>query len=100
MFKYEQRGIEVEPNIITFAFRYALGRMSMAPTIVADTIRKNINLIPTLDLHGMAHEIEMEYEVDGLGEDCDVRTWMNLQRDIEKELERREHEKARETKVD
>lgn len=91
MFKYEQRGIEVEPNILTFAFRYALGRRSMAPSIVGDNIKANINIIPTLDLYGMVHEIQMEYEVDGLGEDCDVRTWMELQRDIEKELERREH---------
>ena len=92
MFRYEKKGIEVEPNILTFAFRYALGRMSMAPSIVGDNIKANINIIPTLDLYGMVHEIQMEYEVDGLGEDCDVRTWMELQRDIEKELERREHE--------
>lgn len=92
MFRYEKKGIEVEPNILIFAFRYALGRGSMAPSIVGDNIKANINIIPTLDLYGMVHEIQMEYEVDGLGEDCDVRTWMELQRDIEKELERRGHE--------
>lgn len=89
---YEQRGIEVDPNIITFAFRYALGRRSMAPSMVSDTIKANIKLIPTLDLYGIVHEIQQEYEVDGLGEDGDVRTWMELQRDIENELERRGHE--------
>ena len=88
---YEQRWIEVEPKIIIFAFRYALGRRSMAPSIVDNNIRANMSLIPTLDLYGIVHEIQQEYEVDGLGEDCDVMVWMDLQRTVEKEIERREH---------
>lgn len=88
---YEQRGIEVDSDILIFAFRYALGRRTFAPTIVSETIKRNLNHLLTFDLFNIAHEIQQEYEVDGLGEDCDVMVWMDLQRTVEKEIERREH---------
>ena len=93
MFRYEKKGIEVEPATLMMAFRYALGRQTYAPTMIAEEIRCNMRKLSTDYLGIMADQIQHEYEYDGLGEDCDVRTWMELQRDIEKELGRREHER-------
>ena len=49
MFKYEQQfeqTISVTPDILFFAFRYALGRRTFAPSIVAKEIKHNIKVLP------------------------------------------------------
>jgi len=79
----------VEPIIMLCAFRYALGRRTFVPTIVAKGIKKNIKVLPTKDLRNIKNEIQYEHEAGGLGDCCDVETWVELKTVIEKELERR-----------
>lgn len=103
MFKYEQQfeqTISVTPDILFFAFRYALGRRTFAPSIVAKEIKHNIKILPTGDLKNIANEIMEAWAVGGLGDECDIRTWTDLHDLIEKELERRKHEQSRESKAD
>ena len=95
MFKYEQQfeqTISVTPDILFFAFRYALGRRTFTPSIVAKEIKNNIKLLPTSDLNNIATEIMEAWAADSLGDECDVKTWMDLDDAIETELERRKHE--------
>lgn len=95
MNKYEQQfeqTISVTPDILFFAFRYALGRRTFTPSIVAKEIKNNIKVLPTSDLNNMANEIMDAWAVGGLGDECDIRTWTDLHDLIEKELERRGHE--------
>lgn len=49
-------------------------------------IKQNIKGIPTSDLKNMDMEIMEAWLVDELGDECDVRTWVNLQDTIEAEL--------------
>lgn len=92
MFKYEQTSvpvIRVQPIALYFAFRYALGRRSYAPSIVAAEIRENLAVMPKMDLEGISEEILEAYERNGIGDECDVQLWMKLRKSIEAELERR-----------
>ena len=95
MIKYEQKfepTVSVTPDILFFAFRYALGRRTFTPSIVAKEIKNNIKVLPTSDLNNMATEIMEAWAVGCLGDECDVKTWMDLDDLIEVELERRKHE--------
>lgn len=92
MFKYEQQfeqTISVTPDILFFAFRYALGRRTFAPSIVSRQIKQNIKVLSTSDLNNMFMEIMDAWAVGGLGDECDIRTWVNLQDTIEVELKLR-----------
>ena len=86
--QYEQT-ISVTPDILFFAFRYALGRRTFAPSIVSMQIKQNIKILPTSDLNNMFIEIMDAWAVGELGDECDVRTWVNLQDAIEVELQLR-----------
>lgn len=97
MFKYEQQfeqTISVTHDILFFAFRYALGRRTFAPSIVARQIKQNIKEMPTNDLNTIDMEIMEAWVAGGLGDECDVRTWVNLQDTIEAELRLRMEEKT------
>ena len=92
MFKYEYpvvQVIRVQPIALYFAFRYALGRRSYAPSVVASEIRENLAVMPKMDLEGISEEILEAYERNGIGDECDIKLWMNLRKTIEAELERR-----------
>ena len=92
MFKYEQTCvpvIRVQPIVLYFAFRYALGRRSYAPSIVASEIRENLAVMPKMDLEGISEEILEAYERNRIGDECDIKLWMKLRKSIEAELERR-----------
>jgi len=95
MNKYEQQyeqTISVTPDILFFAFRYALGRRTFTPSVVAKEIKNNIKVLPTSDLNNILTEIMDAWAVGGLGDECDIRTWTDLHDLIEVELKRREHE--------
>ena len=49
-------------DIIHYAFRYALGRSSYAPSLVCDWIREHIHLITNSDAKQMRDEIEDYYD--------------------------------------
>lgn len=97
MLKYEQQveqTISVTPDILFFAFRYALGRRTFAPSIVSMQIKQTIKGIPTSYLKSIDKEIMDAWAVGELGDECDVRTWVNLQDTIEAELRLRMEEKT------
>ena len=61
--------------IYVAAFRYALGRRSYAPSLVADELRRVWRELPA-----SAHELilrEIRAEKD-LGDKCDADTWLSL----------------------
>lgn len=87
--------INVSHHLLFMAFRYALGRWTFAPSIVAEEVGNNMTEIPTQILEMMADQIMSAWAVGGLGDECDVRTWTDLHDLIEAELERRKHDQAR-----
>ena len=66
-----------EQLMLMFAFRYALGRQSTAPSTVVEIIERNWDIIPKQDLEQIKREI-VEYEkMFGLS-DIDKPTWWKL----------------------
>lgn len=80
--------IKVEPIILLFAFRYALGRMSYAPSLVTLGILENLDAFETHGLIQMVNEIQ-EVE-EKLGMECDKRMWIYFKKRLITEIERRE----------
>lgn len=65
-----------EPRLILlFAFRYALGRRTMAPSIVAKELKDNWHLLTDFDKDKIRQEIS---EHQDLGMNCDVETWNEI----------------------
>lgn len=69
--------------LILFAFRYALGRRSMAPSIVCDLIRKNLSRLTAMTRITIVSEIVYGYENHLLGDNCDVAEWLSLKKELE-----------------
>lgn len=78
---------KVNSTVLLFAVRYAIGRMSYAPAMVADTIRENINVLTDNDLDLILKEIDSCYNY---GMDFDKTTWLNLKEFIINELNNRQ----------
>ena len=72
------------------ALRYALGRRSAAPSMVADTITRRVHLFRVNDLTRMGIEITDALWADQAGDECDQRTWRTVVGVIAEELTRRE----------
>lgn len=77
--------ISVPSIILFFAVRYALGRQSYAPSLVADVVRDNLKHLTEEELESIVDET---YAVRNLGMPCDVSVWESLRRDINEHLER------------
>ena len=72
--------------IVLCAFRYALGRMSYMPSLVAEFIKGNVDKLTPCHIRLMIEEIN-DYDAMGwLGMDCDIQLWLNLKRFLEEEL--------------
>ena len=79
-------------TLIMFAFRYALGRRSAAPSIMVDII-KDEDTIKTLHaetLRKIHKEIMEALDNGSAGDPCDERDWADLAEVIESELLRRD----------
>ena len=76
---------ERDCEILFYAFRYCLGRMSYAVQDFCDYAKAHLQEIDSKYLKLMASEID-EYS---LGMECDEAAWRSLQMDIKEELERR-----------
>lgn len=81
---------EVDRNILFFSFRYALGRMTYAPSTVIDNIKFNLDKIPSHEIELYIREIE---EFENYGMDCDVKTWTSFLKFLKIELEKRQRKK-------
>lgn len=64
--------LQVDRDILFFAFRYALGRSSYAPASITENIKHNIDNLSDGDLRAYIREIE---ECGNLGHDMDIRHW-------------------------
>lgn len=73
--------------IILFAFRYALGRQSAAPGIVADYIADNITKFSLFNLQLISNEIQ-SFLRDPYGYTSD---WVMLHKKIQEEIKVRAH---------
>lgn len=73
-----------EEDIVFFAFRYALGRRTGAPTLVAAFIQSRFAAFTPDTLEQMVREIEQADHIGLLGDAIDKRTWMDLVKDIKK----------------
>lgn len=69
--------------IVMFAFRYALGRMSMATSIMCDVISKNKKEINNHIIKNMIYEIDIADRNSCIGDDVDRRDWLNLKKELE-----------------
>lgn len=80
--------------ILGCALRYALGRRTYIVSIITDYIIENIDDIETRDLIVMKRDIEEKRDdpwgSKPLGDDCDVKDWMNLLSNINEEIKRRQ----------
>lgn len=75
-----EKQFQVDREILMYAMRYALGRMTFAPTTVVENIKHNINLFSQGDLEIFIRDIEEQesYGRQALGMDCDVKTWLSF----------------------
>jgi len=88
--------VEVPTVIIMYAFRYALGRKTGAPSTITAAIRRNIVHFKPWELAQIVREI-VEYEefYGDLGDDCDQEVWYDLIKLINIHLELEEDETKR-----
>ena len=78
-----------ERDIVIFAFRYSLGRMSMAPYSFTSWAKRNIEHISRPDMELMTREIDAAELDKHLGMDCDISTWVNFKHFLSTESEKR-----------
>lgn len=82
-----EKTLKVDREILFFAFRYALGRMSYAPSTVMDNIKENIDKISTGDIQAYIREIG---ECENYGMTMDETHWLDFKVYLENELKNRE----------
>lgn len=69
------RWLHVEREILIYAFRYSLGRMTFAPTNVIEAIKDNIRSISSNDIRLFMKEIK---ECESYGMDMDKENWLSF----------------------
>ncbi len=83
-----KRNVEVTTTVLFYAFRYALGRKTGAPSTMAEAIEKNLDEFAEWELKQIIKEIlEFEDFYKELGDACDKEVWYNLIDTINKKLE-------------
>lgn len=86
-----KKNLNVDRNILFFSFRYALGRMTYAPSVVIDNIKFNIDNIPNNEIEMYIKEID---DFDNYGMKCDIDTWINFSNYLKNELKNRTQNKT------
>lgn len=69
--------IVVSKDILIFAMRYALGRMTFAPTIAVENIKSNILNFTSNEIDIMIKDIEYQAGF-GYGHECDEELWLDF----------------------
>ena len=80
------KDLKVDRHVLAFAFRYAMGRRSTAPCIVADNIKANICNISSGEIELYIKEID---ECENYGMEMDKRLWLDLRELLCDELRKR-----------
>ena len=70
--------MNVSEFTLIFAFRYALGRMSTAPSYVVDDIKNNWNQLSNAHKKLIKEEIEEAIENGNAGMQCDSEIWKQI----------------------
>ena len=70
--------MEVSDHTLFFAFRYALGRMSTAPSIVADDLKRNWDEFEPSTKKLIKEEIIKAIEDKKVGMKMDEETWQEI----------------------
>lgn len=78
--------LTVDPDILFFAFRYALPRMTYAPNVVMASIKKNIDKLDTAELERYIKEID---EFRNFGMEMDEVYWQSFKAYLEGEIAKR-----------
>lgn len=65
-------------TILFFAFRYALGRMSTAPSIMVEALKLNWDKFSESDQSQIKREIIQAIEGGRAGMECDIKEWEKL----------------------
>ena len=77
---------QVERDILVYAMRYALGRMSYAPTTVVDNIKRNIDFFTPHQIELLIKDIEEQKDFGGYGMEYDKKVWMEFKDYLETKL--------------
>lgn len=67
--------IQIDENILVYAFRYALGRRTYAPTEIVKSILKNWDNLSIITKELFKDEIKEAYD---LGDRCDQDEWKKI----------------------
>ena len=74
-----QRTVETTTTVLFYAFRYALGRKTGAPSTISEAITRNIDAFAEWELKQIVKEIlEFEDFYKELGDECDKVVWYDL----------------------
>lgn len=85
------KNASVPPNtmwcLLLYTVRYAMGRMSSAPSDAADWVRQYRKHLTAQQIEQIAEEVETELRVcerqgRTLGMDCDHKVWAKLVKDL------------------
>lgn len=68
----------IEPAVLVYAFRYALGRMTYAPSDVQAAILGNLHMIPVNDKLLYIREVEEALNRQAAGMDHDAAGWASF----------------------
>ena len=73
-------------GVLNCAIRYCIGRESYMPGLVTDWIRQYCDgLLTEKTIAVMERDIDEAARHEGLGMDCDVRTWMKFREWLRKQ---------------
>lgn len=78
----------VESYILIYAFRYALGRMTGAPTDVMEAILENKDKLSIWEQTQIYTDICKAEKENRLGMDCDKEVWLRLKNEFVPDFER------------
>ena len=67
-----------ERDVLIYAFRYSIGRMSFAPHTIVEILKKNWDMLSHADKLLFQREIREEAARDNLGMDCDKNEWLSI----------------------
>lgn len=73
-----ERKFEVDMFTIICAIRYALPRMTFAPSIIIENIKENIDKFDADEILSIIKEIEDHNKTFGWDGKCDENTWLGF----------------------
>jgi len=82
----ERRMCAVSEDVLFWAFRYALGRMTVSVSDLSEAIMMNVSNITKQTAAIMIKEIDESNERGGLGMDIDKERWLEVRELLQKKV--------------